>query len=337
MEKKMRFRPKMIEIVNDCNMDPFVIIPKNGGLKDIVSTTLKDMGLDLETMEPLPGNQLTDGTFTVLQYNRGEDVPRLVEDYYFDRKIKAIGFTGDDLFDEYMIKTPFSTLNLLETVEWIDPLREENGKLKGAKYTRPALCILTRQEKTPKGDIKVAVNRKYEQTSRLALEELKQQMNINPEIRVYNGNLEATLASKLNDMAIEIVYSGTSVIENNLQIVGKPLRCSDFSVIGVNESSPRIFSLEYNVIQDRLKNPKQGSYTNKLASDPNKAAKKLGEEFAEYMQAVVTYRLNPTEKNRSNVIEEYKQLQYVMSVNSAMLGITFSDIAGRGYKDMRRP
>ncbi len=341
----MKFKPKIQDIIQDYNMDPVLLIPKNGGLKGVVSTTLKDMGVDYLNFDRIDRDRYKVENLEVYLY-RGEDIPKLVEELYFEKKVKAIGFTGDDLYDEYMLRNPKSVVQIIETIDWID------GE---ALFQRPALCIMKRiGEKIEKEDTEkwnIAVNRKYELTSRKAIEEVRQIMayadvcdgpippgfeellGFWPDIRVYNGNTETTVAQGINDLCLEVVYTGDSVKRNKLEILGKPLRLSDFVLIGVNDSSPLIFQREYETIRDRVVNPKEDSYTSKLAANPNNAMKKIGEEFAEFMFALSTYK---TEKDKQRLVEEFQDLLYTLQLNTAIKGIEFKDITREIYMRFKR-
>ena len=318
----MRFRPKIGDIMQDYGMDPVLLIPKNGGLKSTVAKTLMDMGVDYLNFERVDSDNYTDGNLKVQIY-RGEDIPQVIEDLYFEQRVKAIGFTGDDLFDEYRLRNPGTIVQLLETIDWDD---EE------AMFRRPTLRWLARKGEAPKGKIRLAVNRKYEITSRIAAEERKEEFGIEPEIMVYSGNTEQTVADGINDMCIEIVYGGGTIERNRLEIKGM-VRFSDFAVIGVNEASPLIFQRDYQMIDDRVRNTMENSYISLLALDPNKAFKKMGEEFAEYLGAL---KVCETSRGRQRVIEEYADLICFMSLNMAMAEIEFGGITREMYRRLKR-
>ncbi len=274
----MNFRPKIQNIISEKNMSPAIIIPKNSGLKDIVSTTLAKMGLNFSEFKRQSDDIYYGDDLAVYIY-RAEDIPGIVEQSYQKNQTKVLGFTGDDLFDEYKINNPNTLLSLIETIDWDDDT---------AKYRRPALCLIGKNGVRPKGKVSVAVNKKYEATSRKAIDELKESLEIEPTINLYGGNLEQTVVSGLNDYCIDIVYSGKTLEEKNLSILDT-IRFSDFVMIGVDESNPAIFKLAYNKIQDRINNPVPGSYTAKLAASWNTIIKKVGEETAEFIKACAEY------------------------------------------------
>jgi len=341
----MKFKLSMCDIMKEYDMDPLIIVPKNGGLKDVVSRTLKEMGVDYLKSKKVDRDNYKSGGLTVSVY-RAEDIPQVIEDLYFDKKIKALGFIGDDLFDEYKLRNSRTILQVFETVDWID---------NKAKFMRPALCMMKRKGENLDGIVNVAVNEKYEQTSRKVLEEigwiigyaecrdgekpeeLRCLSNFKANVRVYKGNTELTVAQGLNDICIEIVYSGSSIKRNGLEIIGKPLRVSDFDIIGVNESNPYVFKREYQMIVDRIKNPKEGSFTSELASDPNKSVKKVGEELAEFNRALGRYETSvDKEKARKDVLIEVPDLVYTIFVNAARCGIDFKDITKKMYQRMKK-
>ena len=130
---------------------------------------------------------------------------------------------------------------------------------------------------------------------------------------------------------MEVVYSGSSVKNNNLEILGKPIRLSDFVVIGVNESSPLIMQREYNIIKDRVDNPRKNSYTSELASDDNKSIKKAGEEYTELIR-----ELSKEKYDKKRITSEFADLLYVLQVNLAKKDIEFKEITKEIYQRMKR-
>ncbi len=321
----MKFKPKIRGIIQEYDMDPLVLIPKNGGLKDIVGETMKEMGMDYLSFRKIDRNNYEGDGMRVMVY-RGEDIPKIVEDYYFDRKIKALGFTGDDLFDEYRLRNPGSIVEVLETIDWDDD---------EAMYRRPRLSVITRDGETPTGKVNIAVNRKYELTSRLFIDEVSEEMGIIPNIRVYSGNTEDTVVQGVNDMAIEIVYTGDSVKRNNLRI-GDKVRYSDFDLIGVDESSPLIFEFEYRQLKDRKENPREDSYTSRQFRNLNDLSKKPGEELMELNGELRQYDLQPTRQRQERIVEEYADLNYTLQLNLIARDIDFREITKEMYSRRKR-
>ena len=74
-----------------------------------------------------------------------------------------------------------------------------------------------------------------------------------------------------------------------------------------------------NVAYDRLKNPKEGSYTNYLYKEGiNKILKKVGEEACEVLIAA--------KSNKNDVFFEVSDLMYHLTILLAYLGLSWDDI-----------
>jgi phosphoribosyl-ATP pyrophosphohydrolase len=73
------------------------------------------------------------------------------------------------------------------------------------------------------------------------------------------------------------------------------------------------------IIEDRKLNPKPGSYTNRLLSDPAKAAQKVGEEASE----VIVAALAQTDRR---LVEETADLIYHSLVLLAAHDVPWSDV-----------
>ena len=309
----MKFKTQMKDLIREKGMDNVIIIPKNSGLKDIVSTTLGSMGVDYWNFPKIDSTTFRSDDTEVRIY-RGEDIPMIVEDLYQAQKIKAVGMTGDDLFDEYMIRNQSSLLSLLETVDWDDA---------NALYRRPALCLLTKKGQSLEGNILVGINKKYAATGKVYLAEVAEALGITPTVKLYSGNTEDAVSQGMVDAGIEIVYSGKSLKEKDLDISDR-IRCSDFAMIGVDEGSPKILEISYNQIGDRVRNPKEGSYTSKLASSWNSIVKKIGEENAEFIKSCIEYGFKgklPDEKNSFEYLLQNtssEDIRQVMMENSVI-------------------
>jgi len=229
----MKFKPKLTEIIKEYGMSPIVIIPKNRGLvNDFVKSKIRELGVEID-FEDTDKQEYKVENITIYRY-RGEDIPKIIEDFYFNKGIKILGITGDDLLDEYQLRNPNYIVENLETVDWYD---------EKAKFGRPALCLLIKKDiEKLQGKVNIAVNSKYEFTARSYLEEINDG-SFEPSIHVYNGDSEKTVAQGLNDACIEIVYSGKSLEENRLKIA-KTIRLSDLDVVGIDEKSP-LFERNY--------------------------------------------------------------------------------------------
>lgn len=93
----------------------------------------------------------------------------------------------------------------------------------------------------------------------------------------------------------------------------------------------RGFSNLQAVLQDRLKNAPQGSYTKRLFDDPGLLQKKLLEEVQELVEA----------KDHDHIAEEAADVMYFMMVRCAAAGVTLSEVEKqldeRSLKISRRP
>ena len=141
-------------------------IPKNSGLHEYVTHLLSEIGVG-------DGGEFSraDGSEGILEIvsARGEEVPQRVDDCLRRGEV-AYGLTGDDLFDEYVLGAEDSPLGVLNTYDWFDP---------NAQFYRPALCLLNRSGRIPHSSaaVSVAVNRKYELSSRQFLSQRFQSGN----------------------------------------------------------------------------------------------------------------------------------------------------------------
>ena len=227
----MKFKPKLTDIIKEYNMDHIVLVPKNRGLmNDFVKNELVELGINID-FEDMKKNEYKNGGLTIYRY-RGEDIPKLVDDFYLIKGKKVMGISGDDLFDEYQIKNPNSLVENLETIDWYD---------KNARYGRPALCLIKKSKQKLEGKVNIAIERKFENTGREYLKEANDG-SFEPNINVYSGNSEQTIREGLNDACIDVVYSGKTIEDNGLDI-GAVIRLTDLDILGINENSPRFKEL----------------------------------------------------------------------------------------------
>ena len=201
-------------------------IPKNNGLHKYVNDLLDEIGVR-------DGGEFTRtnedvGALEIISA-RGEDVPQRVEDCLL-RGESAYGLTGDDLFDEYMLGTDDSELQVLNTYDWFDP---------NAQFQRPALCLLNPKGKIPDSPTKVsiAVNKKYELTSHQYLSQRSHDSNLQViSIVAYAGDTEDTVAEGTHDGCVEVVYRGESSPKSAISKAGlkiaEVVRFTDISLIG---------------------------------------------------------------------------------------------------------
>ena len=198
-----------------------LVIPKNSGLKGYAWKVMEEAGLKLKSAEEIGKNKLKVGDLTIL-LRRGEDIPQIVVDEFARGKL-VLGLTGDDLYDEYRLRNPENPLRIENTYDWFD---------ESARFFRPTLCLVNRTgngEDIPL-EARVAVDSKYERTSRNYLQTSALFNGKKPSVLVYNGDLESTVASGTNDCCIDVVYSGSTLQQDGLGIVQK-IRFSDLVVI----------------------------------------------------------------------------------------------------------
>ncbi len=280
-----------------------VLVPKNSGLKDISESAIEY----IKEKDPEKGIE-------ILPF-RGEDIPSLVEGFN-ERGFEAIGVTGEDLFIEYCLGNQ-STLAAIKKVPW----RNENFVFK-----KPTLCLLGPKGFSLKNKSKklvCIVNRKYRFLSENFLEKLKRN-GFNVEIRQANGNLEKAVEQGLADICVEIVCSGSSIKENNLEVLEKVFE-SDLVVVGKN--SQTIFDLEEleKVIQERDYEKNSKSYTCKLLRNENLLAEKIREETLELIEAAEIGR-------KSKVVWEAADLLYFVSVLLYSKGVPVKAV----FNELRR-
>ncbi len=79
---------------------------------------------------------------------------------------------------------------------------------------------------------------------------------------------------------------------------------------------------------DRYENPTSGSLSSELMQDENRLIKKLGEEFAEFLRAILK-----TEVDIQEVKNEGADLLYAIELGMAREGLTLMDLI---REDIRR-
>ncbi len=258
-----------------------LFVPKNGGLNAYVKAMLPEIGVDkLKDLEIVQA--------------RGEDIPKRVYEYV-EREKQAYGLTGDDLFDEWKLKEGNMLVLVLNTYDWYD---------KDAEYKRPALCLMnqTGEIKDMPKKAKIAVNKKYELTSKLYL---KNKIKSGFAVSAYSGDTEKTVSDRTNDGCVDIVYGGSTREKNKLKVAGIA-RFSDIVLIGENPNYfGAVLAKDFRQIEERMKNPKQGSYTSELLKDRKKRRDKLISEAAEVFSAI---------EGKGNIVPEMGDLFYAMNV-----------------------
>jgi ATP phosphoribosyltransferase len=185
-----------------------LVLPKNSGLRQYTDRFLA-MNPSLKGCKQIMA--------------RGEDVPFWVSQLAKKGK-RAIGFTGQDLFQEYCIRNGGTDVRVLEVIPWEDD---------SARYGKPALCFIG-----PKGSSLASLPRKltvcacskYKGIVGDYLDKLRQQGYEVEEIFV-NGSVETSCSEGIADAVIDIVYSGKSMEECGLEIY-EVILTSDCVVVG---------------------------------------------------------------------------------------------------------
>ena len=282
-------------------------IPKNSGLHEYVNNLLSEIGVR-------DGGEFTRadesvGTLEIISA-RGEDVPQRVDDCLLRGEV-AYGLTGDDLFDEYMLGAGDSPLGVLNTYDWFDS---------NAQFYRPALCLLNREGRIPDSSavVSIAVNKKYELSSRQYLSQCFQASKLQISIVAYAGDTENTVAEGTHDWCIEVVYRGerspASAMSKTGLKVAEVVRFSDISLIGREIVNP--WEEEYRRISAVAQKP-TGSNTSKLLADSNAICKKVGEESAEFVRAFT---------QETGIPEEFNDVVYALMVAAAKLQVPWQEV-----------
>ena len=209
-----------METVKFKKLDYF-FMPKNGGLvfwaKEAKKELILPSGVSFESL-------------------RGEDIPFAVAELTRQGKVAA-GITGDDLYDEMRYREPefFSKVELANTTDWID---------EKALFGRPVLALLAKKgEKSfPVSKVPtVGVPDKYKETSRRFLEKFFEEKRLKkPNLRILKGSVERGISLGFYPFAVDIVFSGSSMRENGLEIV-KVIRASDIATIASKGISERVY------------------------------------------------------------------------------------------------
>jgi len=172
-----------------------VLIPKNRGLAAMADYALR-------TCLPLGAFERT--------FVRGEDVPLLANEVARSGR-PVIALTGEDLLEEWLAGGRNLDRRLSRSaIAWNDPQ---------ARYGKPALCLIgPRGVALPqRGDLRVAVCAKYENLARRFLRALE-----SPELRIepvaIAGTVEAALLHDIADFMIDIVVSGKTIDELDLEV-----------------------------------------------------------------------------------------------------------------------
>lgn len=192
-------------------MIAFIVVPNNKSLANYVDISLQYLG------NP-PKDKIA--------VSRGEDVPFIIEGLSQNGK-KAIGLTGRDLFKEYELSHYNTKLAILKTVNWDD---------KNALFGKPVLCLLgpknKKLEDLPK-NLRVSINSKYKNLAKKYLNILEDKGYSFAKIYL-SGSTESACSNGISDLVIDIVYTGSSMKNANLEVYDKIFE-SDFVIVGVKD------------------------------------------------------------------------------------------------------
>ena len=306
------YRENIYDVIKATGEDvSALVVPKNTGLNGYARNVLKEAGLDLESAKKVGETTLMAGNLAIL-LGRGEDIPRIVEDESLKSRV-VLGVTGDDLLDEYRLRNPENKLKIENTYDWDD---------EAAIFKRPTLCLMNKTgniEDVPL-EARVAINGKYEYTSRNYMQTSPLFDGKLPSVIVYSGDLERTVYRETNDCCIDAVYSGKTMERYGLKIVQK-IRFSDLVVISPlkKEESQigRAVNKEYSLITGRKKNP-TGSYTSEMLQNPEMIARKFNEEAYELIQSFY---------GRGDVAGEAADVIYALMLMLINKGVTLNELA----------
>lgn len=149
------------------------------------------------------------------------------------------------------------------------------------------------------------------------------------------GGCEAFAALGKTDLVFDITQSGDTLRDNsllvyregdllNLEVIdGATLACQQYPD-PLRNSVERIGRTYFERVRQARRQSVSDdtpSYTRELLGDPNKVIKKLGEEFAEFMQA---YLRQPS--SRDELVNEAADLFYAMGLALATKGISPLDV-----------
>jgi phosphoribosyl-ATP pyrophosphohydrolase len=287
-----------------------LLIPSNGGLRQMTPNPFKALGIQQLELE----EYVDEKTGIKILQKRGEDIPELCV-YYTAKEIPVFGLTGDDLFDEYQLGND-TELRLVDTIDWIIK--------KPGRYKKPTLCLIGIKggvfgnfPKSPR----VVVNNKYPLTANQYIKTLEADFGVKfNEVRYLSGKTESEIPGQA-DFVIDIVVSGRTLkyVDEESKVPRIPqltvldeIRQSDMSVI-TSWPRPNKMLDQYKTIEQRQDSPTD-SLTSKLLQDENKLIKKIGEENAELVRAIVKVDF-------ANYLEEMQQAVWLMQVAAVKLKI----------------
>ena len=184
------------------------MVPNNKSLANYADITLKELG------SPAKEN---------IVVSRGEDIPFIIEQISQNGKL-AIGLTGRDLFKEYEISNYTTNIIVIKIISWND---------KNAMFGKPVLCLLGPKDKKldamPK-NLRVCINSKYKNLAKKYLNVLEGKGFKFTKLYL-SGSTESAYGNGLSDLIVDIVYTGNSIKNANLEVYDKIFE-SDFVIIG---------------------------------------------------------------------------------------------------------
>ena len=197
---------------------------------------------------------------------------------------------------------------------------------------RPTLCLVNKTGSIDDIPVepRVAVNGKYEFTSRNYLGKSDLFVERTPRIVIYNGDLENRVVWKATDCGIDMVYEGKTIdksvdengIKTGLKVIQK-IRFSNLVLISPLKKNESLFGMvmrkEYDQIAARALNPTD-SLTSQLLRDPEALAKKGAAEWIELALAMNGAGKDP-------FIVESADIFYVNVVSLVQQGVTLDELA----------
>ncbi len=136
---------------------------------------------------------------------RGEKIPSLVE------REGGLGWTGNDLYADYLASGRGSALRLLRFVPWPEPMKPWLCLL-GPEEA--ALAVFERDLYSSAGMVRIAVSDKY---ANLAWDYFFRRA-WSPAVFLQDGQVEKQIRGGEADLAVDIVYSGRTIREERLAV-----------------------------------------------------------------------------------------------------------------------
>lgn len=160
-----------------------VYVPENSGLERFNYLALREF-----TRKPV-----------VFKRVRGEQIPQLVDEK------GSYGWTGNDLYCDYCLSNNNNSLAVLKFVPW-------------PEETKPKLCLL--------GPVSLPADVYFWQGLRIVaplkyrclVTQYFAQQQWNPTLQFLEGQVERQIRQGTADLAIDIIYSGKTIRQENLEI-----------------------------------------------------------------------------------------------------------------------